>query len=68
LIPCGFAGRPADIAKLAIFMASDDSRYIVGQTIVADGGTTSWMSFSEDYKEISSLKLGTGYVPGLKKP
>jgi NAD(P)-dependent dehydrogenase (short-subunit alcohol dehydrogenase family) len=64
LIPCGFAGTPLDIAKVAIFLASDDARYIVGQTIVVDGGTTSWMSFSEGFREIG-LRLGKGYVPGL---
>jgi NAD(P)-dependent dehydrogenase (short-subunit alcohol dehydrogenase family) len=64
LIPCGFPGTPLDIAKAAIFLASNDSRYIIGQTIVIDGGTTSWMSFSEGYRD-SGLRLGKGYVPGL---
>ena len=65
VIPCGFAGRPLDIAKVAVFLASDDSRYIVGQTIIVDGGTTSWMSFSEKFKELPSVRLGVGYVPGV---
>ena len=64
LIPCGFPGTPLDIAKIAVFLASNDARYIIGQTIVVDGGTTSWMSFSEGYSEIG-LRLGKGYVPGL---
>lgn len=64
LIPCGFPGTPLDIAKVAVFLASDDARYIVGQTIVVDGGTTSWMSFSEGFKDIG-LRLGKGYIPGL---
>ncbi len=64
LIPCGFAGTPLDIAKVAVFLASNDARYIIGQTIVVDGGTTSWMSFSEGFKEIG-LRLGKGYVPGI---
>jgi glucose 1-dehydrogenase/3-oxoacyl-[acyl-carrier protein] reductase len=64
LIPCGFPGTPLDIAKVAVFLASEDARYIIGQTIVVDGGTTSWMSFSEGYREIG-LRLGKGYVPGL---
>jgi NAD(P)-dependent dehydrogenase (short-subunit alcohol dehydrogenase family) len=64
LIPCGFYGTPLDIAKVAIFLASDDARYIVGQTIVVDGGTTSWMSFSEEFRD-TGLRLGKGYVPGL---
>ncbi len=33
-----YAGRPEDIAGIIAFLASDDARYIAGQTIVADGG------------------------------
>jgi NAD(P)-dependent dehydrogenase (short-subunit alcohol dehydrogenase family) len=35
-------GRPEDIANVAIFLASDESRMITGQTIVADGGLSSY--------------------------
>lgn len=31
--------RPEDIANLAVFLASDESRYITGQTLIVDAGT-----------------------------
>ncbi|HOK55685.1 MAG TPA: SDR family oxidoreductase, partial [Armatimonadota bacterium] len=64
-IPCGFPGEPIDIAKLAVFLCSDDARYIVGQTIVADGGTTTLMSLIDDFRNTSTAKFGTGYLPGV---
>lgn len=36
--PGGRLGEPADLAKVVLFLLSDDSDWIVGQTIVADGG------------------------------
>lgn len=35
-----YLGEPQDIAATIAFLASDDARYITGQTIVADGGLT----------------------------
>lgn len=37
-IPLGRFGEPEEVADLAVFLASDASRYITGQTIVIDGG------------------------------
>ncbi len=64
-IPCGFAGTPDDIAQVALFLASDAARYIVGQTLIVDGGTTSWMPFGEQFKQPMAAQFGLGYVPGL---
>jgi len=36
--PLGRIGRPDDIAAAATFLASDDSRWITGQIIIASGG------------------------------
>jgi 3-oxoacyl-[acyl-carrier protein] reductase len=37
-IPLGRFGSPADAAQLALFLAGDESSFITGQAIVADGG------------------------------
>jgi NAD(P)-dependent dehydrogenase (short-subunit alcohol dehydrogenase family) len=37
-IPAGRMGEPDDLAGLVVFLASDASRYVVGATIVIDGG------------------------------
>jgi len=39
-VALGKFGGPEDIAPLALFLASDESSYISGQTIGADGGST----------------------------
>ncbi len=39
-IPLGRIGKPSDIANLTLFLASDESEFITGQTIVSDGGYT----------------------------
>jgi 3-oxoacyl-[acyl-carrier protein] reductase len=36
--PLGRVGQPGDIAPAAVFLASDDARWITGQTLVASGG------------------------------
>lgn len=36
--PAGRLGRPEDIAPLVAFLCSDEASWIVGETIIADGG------------------------------
>jgi NAD(P)-dependent dehydrogenase (short-subunit alcohol dehydrogenase family) len=40
-IPMGKIGEPKDIARPVVFLASDDAKYISGETITVDGGWTS---------------------------
>ncbi len=64
-VPIARPGDPLDIAKLAVFLCSEDAGYIVGQTIVADGGTTSLMSLISDFRNESTARFGVGYLPGV---
>lgn len=51
-VPMGFVGEVEHIAGIAAFLASSESIYITGQTIVADGGLTLYPShrnFEHDY-------------------
>lgn len=39
--PAGYVGEPEDVAGVVAFLASDDARYVTGQTLLIDGGR--WM-------------------------
>lgn len=41
-IPAGDFGQPEDLGPLAVYLASDASRYVTGASIVIDGGYTLW--------------------------
>jgi len=42
LIPAGDFGQPEDLGPLAVYLASDASRYMTGAALVIDGGYTLW--------------------------
>lgn len=46
LIPDGRAGVPEDIARAAIWLASDASDYVTGTTLFVDGGMTLYPGFA----------------------
>jgi NAD(P)-dependent dehydrogenase (short-subunit alcohol dehydrogenase family) len=35
-------GEPEELAKAALFLASDDASFVNGETLVADGG---WLAY-----------------------
>jgi NAD(P)-dependent dehydrogenase (short-subunit alcohol dehydrogenase family) len=35
-------GEPADIAHAAVWLASDEARYVTGANIPVDAGATAW--------------------------
>lgn len=37
-IPAGFFGKPEDVAAAVIFLASDEARYVTGETLHVNGG------------------------------
>jgi len=48
LVPYKRIGEPADIARTAVWLASDESDYLVGATIFVDGGMTLYPGFTEN--------------------
>jgi glucose 1-dehydrogenase len=47
LVPYKRIGEPDDIARAAVWLASDDSDYVVGATLFVDGGMTLYPGFAE---------------------
>jgi glucose 1-dehydrogenase len=47
LIPYNRIGEPADVARVAVWLASDEADYITGATLYVDGGMTLYPGFAE---------------------
>jgi glucose 1-dehydrogenase len=48
LIPYGRVGVPEDVAKAAVWLASDESDYVTGTTLFVDGGMTLYPGFADN--------------------
>lgn len=65
-VPAARYGLPIDVARLATFLCGDDAGFLIGQTIVLDGGTVSLMSLISDFRAESASKFGEQYILGPK--
>jgi len=61
--PLGYAGFPEDIANAALYLASDESKYVSGHTLVVDAGqTTSGMAVNRFHNGATNVHGAAGSV------
>lgn len=48
LIPYGRIGEPEDVARAAVWLASDESDYVTGATLFVDGGMSLYPAFRDN--------------------
>ncbi len=61
-IPAGRYGEPADVANVVVFLASPLNSWVVGSTVVADGGTLSAGGWFRKPKRWTNQPLLTQYL------
>jgi 3-oxoacyl-[acyl-carrier protein] reductase len=52
-IPIGYVGEPAEVGGLAVYLASDASGYVTGETFIIDGGA------------LANGAAPSGYIPAM---
>ena len=60
-VPLGRYAQPEDIGDVAVFLLSDDARYLTGQTVAGRGRR-------DDRVMVSALRSGTAAVPPREAP
>jgi NAD(P)-dependent dehydrogenase (short-subunit alcohol dehydrogenase family) len=58
--PIARSGQPLDIARCALWLASDESSFVTGQTLVVDGGLTSGRSWAASQATRAQLMAALG--------
>ena len=51
----GIAGFPIDIANAALYLASDEARYVTGHTLVVDAGQTTIAGLARFHQQPSAV-------------
>lgn len=62
LQPIRQAGMPEDIAKAALFLASDDSSFITGHALVVDGGLTGGQQYHAQNQMYKNIYTGMSKI------
>jgi len=62
--PIRRSGSPEDIARAALWLASDDSGFVNGHALVVDGGVTGGRMWSDYQKAISQLRAAMAQDTG----
>lgn len=60
LVPYGRIGEPEDVARAAVWLAADESDYLVGATVFVDGGMTLSPGFTENGCSTTGQPSGCG--------
>ena len=64
LQPIPRAGRTDDIARAAVFLASDDSAFINGHDLVVDGGVTGGRLWTPHQQGVQAMRQAFGVAEG----
>ena len=64
LQPIPRAGRTDDIAKAAVFLASDDSTFINGHDLVVDGGVVGGRLWTPHQQGVQAMRQAFGVAEG----
>ena len=61
--PIRRAGLPADIANAALWLASDDSGFVTGHSLVVDGGMSAGQMWPQQMRWIEAIESTLGLEP-----
>lgn len=64
-IPAGIIGKPSDVNRVAIFLASDEAGYLTGQALILDGGQSAILPLTGDFRQAQWERWGRGCVPSI---